>query len=102
MKSIIRLTEGELYGLISNSVRKILKEDNVLGDNWHEVDDNNVYNNYEQFEGEDDGLPWDKNEDFSPLLGQHDMSIQGEDGDPTYYGEDETDPEYVGGYMDDF
>ena len=93
MKKIIRLTESDLHNIIAKSVKKILRED-VLGNNWHEVDNNKVLNNYEAFEDEFDGLPFGKDDDFSPIMKDHDwFSVGEEPTDPTEY-----DPDY---YRDD-
>lgn len=82
MKKIIRLTESDLHKIIAKSVKRILKED-VLGNNFHEADNDNVLNNYEPFEGQFEDLPFDLNDDFSPLF-KNDASITGEPLDPTY------------------
>ena len=53
MKKIIRLTESELRNIVARSVKRIIRED-VLGDNWHEAEENEVMNNYEPFESQED------------------------------------------------
>lgn len=71
MKKILRLTEGELNKIVRNSIYKLLSED-VLGDNWHEKQDD-VLNNYEAFKTREDET-------------EHNWSGQGEeDIDPSYY-----------------
>ena len=50
-KNIIRITESDLHNIIVNTVKRVLKED-VLGNDWNAIDDNenfNVNNNYEVF-----------------------------------------------------
>lgn len=90
MKKIIRLTESELKNIIERSVKQIIRED-VLGNNFHEADDD---------------LPFGEDDDFSPLFNnyepfksqqmnnnEHDWGVEGEEQfDPTEY-----DPE---AYMD--
>ena len=70
-KNIIRITESDLHNIIVNTVKRVLKED-VLGNDWNAIDDNenfNVNNNYEVFKNQD----------------EHNFSGQGEEGiDPTY------------------
>ena len=82
MKKIIRLTESELMGLISRTAKRIIRED-VLGDNWHEAEEDSVLNNYEPFEDQMNDDP------FEGMYGnqeEHNWSGQGEeDIDPTYY-----------------
>lgn len=56
MKRIVRLTEGELMGVIRNSVMRIVRED-VLGNDWMQNDEDGaeeVFNNYEPFEDQSD------------------------------------------------
>ncbi len=77
-KKIIRLTESELHNIVENSVKRILKED-VLGNNWHENNENSVLNNYEPF----------KDQQMDNGGNEHDWGIQGEEGfDPTEYDND--------------
>lgn len=84
MKKIIRLTESDLHRIIENSVKRILKED-VLGNDWHQ-DETDVLNNYEPFEDQFEGLPFGQDDDFSPIMNDHDWSTKGEENiDPTYY-----------------
>ena len=92
MKKILRLTEGELNKIVRNSIYKLLSED-VLGDNWHEKQDD-VLNNYEAFKTQEDET-------------EHNWSGQGEeDIDPSYYEDvdrdmyyhDLTDNELYNGY----
>lgn len=75
MKKIIRLTESELMNIVKSSVRKALRED-VLGNNWHESDEeleDKQNNNYQAFDSQVDD--------------DHDWGIKGEQGlDPTDYG----------------
>lgn len=75
MKKIIRLTESELKAIIENSVKRIIRED-VLGNDWREND--NVLNNYEQFEGEEHSTP------FNGMINDHDFGITGEPLDQTH------------------
>lgn len=77
MKKIFRITESELKSIITESVKRVLRED-VLGNNWHESDD--VYNNYEPFEDQEHHEQ--ENEDgFNSNWG-----VQGEENiDPTQY-----------------
>ena len=84
MKKIIRLTESELRDIISESVKRLLSED-VLGDNWHEDNNEDVYNNYEPFEDQEER---DKEEeDYWDNV--HDWGAQGEEPiDPSVYDED--------------
>lgn len=87
MKKIIRLTESELKNIIESSVKRIIKED-VLGNNFHEVDksQNDALNNYEAdeaFKAQFEGLPFGHDDDFSPLF-NNDASITGEPLDQTY------------------
>ena len=89
MKKIIRLTESELHDLISRSVKRIIKED-VLGDNWHEAQEDTVMNNYEPFESQEDHN-WSGvgDEDIDPTLYEpHDEAIGWNDDKPEGY-EDE-------------
>ena len=69
-KKIIRLTESELHNFLNNCLRRIIKED-VLGDNWHEADDESAYNNYEPFESQE-------NDEELPFGNDHDWSTEGE------------------------
>ena len=72
-KQIIKLTESDLHKIIRESVKKILKED-VLGNNWHESDDEPFENKIERFKAEDE------------FRNQHDWATQGEEEfDPTFY-----------------
>lgn len=92
-KKILRLTESELKQIIENSVKRILKED-VLGNNFHEADEedgNNVRNNYEPFDEQNDELPFGEDDDNSPLLdNKFDWSVVGEEPfDPTEWNQDE-------------
>ena len=74
MKKIIRLTESELHNIVNNAVMRILKED-VLGNDWHENEEDAVMNNYEPFESQEDEIPY-----------EHDWGVKGEDEfDPTHY-----------------
>lgn len=83
MKKIIRLTESDLHNIISNSVKRILKED-VLGDNWHETK-NDVMNNYEPFESQKESYE-----------NEHDWGVEGEEPfDPTYYMTAEDAEDYI-------
>lgn len=97
MKKIIRLTESELRNIISNSVRKIIRED-VLGDDWREnEEDTNVMNNYEPFETQMEDDP------FEGMYGnEHDWGTQGEEEfDPTYYDDpDQYRDDVIGGVND--
>ena len=78
MKKIIRLTESDLHRIVKESVNRILKED-VLGNDWHENEEDAVMNNYEPFESQED-LPFDGMQD------DHDWSGVGEEEfDPTFY-----------------
>ena len=89
MKTLVRLTESELNTLINNAAIRLVKDklsgrlnEDVLGDNWHEAEEEDPFNNYEPFESQMDD-------------GSHDWSGQGEeDIDPTFY----DDPEW---YRDD-
>lgn len=85
MKKIIRLTESDLHNIIAKSVKRILRED-VLGNNFHEAD-NDVLNNYEPFE---DQIERDEAEDeFRNSQEYHDwLSIGEEPTDPTEYDSD--------------
>lgn len=75
MKKIIRLTEDDLGNMIKASLRDAINE-GVLGDNWHENDDNSVMNNYEPFEDQEGS--------------SHDWGVSGESNiDPTNYDADE-------------
>lgn len=88
MKKIIRLTESELMDLVSRTARRIIRED-VLGDNWHEAEEDSVLNNYEPFEDQMDDDPFEGMEQGNQ--GEHDWSGQGEeDIDPTYYEDPDT------------
>lgn len=79
MKKIIRLTESDLHGIIERAVKRALRE-GVLGDNWHE-NENDVMNNYEPFEDQ-----IDRYEAENEFRNQHDWSVQGEEEfDPSYY-----------------
>lgn len=84
MKKIIRLTESDLHGLISRSVKRILRED-VLGNDWNvnNEDENNVFNNYEPFESQKER--YEAEEEFKNSDNYHDWSIAGEELDPTEY-----------------
>lgn len=74
MRKIIRLTESELHNIVNNAVMRILKED-VLGNDWHENEEDAVMNNYEPFESQEDEIPY-----------EHDWGVKGEDEfDPTHY-----------------
>ena len=80
MKRIIRLTESDLHRIIRNSVSRILKED-ILGNDWHQGDDNSVMNNYEPFEDQ-----IDRYEAENGFRNQHDWGTKGEEQfDPTHY-----------------
>ena len=80
MKKIIRLTESDLMNIIKSSVRRIIRED-VLGNDWRENEDENVFNNYEPFK---DQIERYKAED--EYRNQHDWGTQGEEQfDPTDY-----------------
>lgn len=102
MKKIIRLTESDLHRIVKNSVQRILKEDNVLGndfmqDGGNEMDNNtSANNNYQSFKDQKDDLPFGLDDDFSPLFkNEHDWGTQGEENiDPTFY----EDPDW---YRDD-
>ena len=75
MKKIVRLTESDLHRIIKDSVKRILGED-VLGNNWHENEDereNKVLNNYEPFQNQIEKYKKD-----SELDNQHDWGIKGE------------------------
>lgn len=90
MKKIIRLTESELHNIVSNSIKRILRED-VLGDNWHETHEEDVMNNYEPFE-----LQKERYEAEEEFRNQHDWGVQGEEEfDPTFY---EDPDDYDDGY----
>ena len=79
MKKIIRLTESELRGMISNAVNKIIKED-VLGNDWNVNREDSVLNNYEPFEDQE---RLNAEEDFR---NNHDWGGVGEEEvDPSYY-----------------
>ena len=83
MKKIVRLTESDLHRIIKDSVKRILRED-VLGNNWHENEDereNKVLNNYEPFQNQIENYKED-----SELNNQYDWGIKGENPlDPTQY-----------------
>ena len=82
MKKIFRITESELKSIITESVKRVLRED-VLGNNWHESDD--VYNNYEPFEDQE------RHEQENEFRDNFDWGTQGEENiDPTQY--DDYDP----------
>lgn len=82
MKKIFRITESELKSIITESVKRVLRED-VLGNNWHESDD--VYNNYEPFEDQE------HHEQENEFRDNFDWGTQGEENiDPTQY--DDYDP----------
>lgn len=75
MRKLIRLTEEDLGNMIKMSLMDAINE-GVLGDNWHENDDNDVMNNYEPFEDQEGS--------------SHDWWVSGESNiDPTDYGNDE-------------
>ena len=89
MKKIIRLTESELHDLISRSVKRIIKED-VLGDNWHETQEDTVMNNYEPFESQA-SHNWSGvgDEDIDPTLYEpQDEVIGWNDDEPEGYDDD--------------
>ena len=98
MKKIIRLTESDLHNIIKESVNRILRED-VLGNDWHENDDNenSVYNNYEPFESQIERY---RAED--EFRNQHDWGAQGEEEiDPTFYEDpDQYRDDVIGGNYD--
>ena len=82
MKKIFRITESELKSIITESVKRVLRED-VLCNNWHESDD--VYNNYEPFEDQE------RHEQENEFRDNFDWGAQGEENiDPTQY--DDYDP----------
>ena len=98
MKKILRLTEGELNKIVRNSIYKLLSED-VLGDNWHEKQDD-VLNNYEAFktqedetehnwsgQGEEDVEPMHYNQDGN-VLGWNDDEAEGYEEDVDWYRDD--------------
>lgn len=80
-KAIIRLTESELMEMVNESIRRVcngkyglMTNEDVLGNNWHERDDNKniVSNAYEPFAdqiGNDDDEEYDYDPD-EPLYGQ--------------------------------
>ena len=96
MKKIIRLTESELRDVISKSVKRIIRED-VLGDNWHEAEEekeDSVLNNYEAFEDQKDHN-WSGvgEEDIDPTYYEpHDDAIGWNDDEAEGYVDDELDP----------
>ena len=105
MKTIVRLTESELNTIIENAARKLaydklrnrtIRED-VLGNNWHEAENDNAFNNYEPFEDQIDG--YEAEDEFR---NQHDWGTQGEDEfDPTFYEDpDQYRDDVVGGNYD--
>ena len=71
----VRLTESDIKEFVGRVAKRLIKED-VLGNNWHEADDDEVLNNYEPFESQ---LITGDND--------HDWSTVGDDMDPTIYGE---------------
>lgn len=80
MKKLIRLTESDLHRIIEKSVRRIIRED-VLGNDFRQVDDTSALNNYEPFENQIDNY-----ETENEFRNQHDWGAQGEeDIDPTHY-----------------
>ena len=90
MKKLIRLTESDLHNIVVESIKKILKED-TLGNNWHENDQESVFNNYEPFEYQKE-----RYEAEDEFRNQYDWSTQGEEPfDPTDY----EDPD---AYKDDY
>ena len=99
MKKIIRLTESELHGVIERAVKRVIKED-VLGDNWHEIQqdkEDSVLNNYEPFEdqqehnwggvGDEDIDPTYYEEHDEPI-GWNDDEAEGYEEDPDWYRND--------------
>lgn len=79
-KNTMTLTESDIHEFVNRVARRLVRED-VLGNNWHETDGeeidlDDVANNYEPF---DDQLKTGDN--------FHDQSIVGDRMDPTYYGE---------------
>ena len=89
MKKIIRLTESDLHSIIARSVKRIIKED-VLGDNWHENQEDTVLNNYESFEDQEDHN-WGGvgDEDIDPTYYEpHDEAIGWNDDEAEGYEED--------------
>ena len=96
MKQIIRLTESELRTIIENTAKQLVKErikrglvkEDVLGDNWHETDDETPFNNYEPFE--------------SQMEDEHNWSGQGEENiDPTFYDDPDAYRDDVIGWSND-
>jgi hypothetical protein len=75
MKKIIRMAESDLRSLVARTVKRIIRED-VLGNDWRENED--VLNNYEAFDDQ-------KTTPFNGMTNDHDWSVKGDDGDPTYY-----------------
>lgn len=96
MKKIIRLTESDLHSIIARSVKRIIKED-VLGDNWHENQEDTVLNNYESFEDQENHN-WGGvgDEDIDPTyyephdeaIGWNDDEAEGYEEDPDSYKDD--------------